>query len=80
MCRGFGRIRVNVVDEDLAALQTGQPELAAIIGEPAVMRLVASAERVRVNDLAVIRRARLHVERDELVRAVAEPSTPSVQT
>ena len=36
------------------------------------MRLVPSADRVAVDDLAVIRRAGLHVHGDELVRAVAE--------
>ena len=38
--RGLG---VNVEDEDPAALQAGEPELATVIREPAVMRFVASA-------------------------------------
>jgi hypothetical protein len=40
--------------------------------ESAVMRLMAAFERMTVNDLAVIRRAGLHIERDKFVRAVAE--------
>ena len=36
------------------------------------MRFVASADRVAVDDLAVVGRAGLHVHDDELVRAVAE--------
>src|SRR5258706_16272940 len=67
-----GGIRMNVVDEDFAALQAGEPKLASIIRESAVMRLMAAFERMTVNDLAVIRRTRLHVERDKFVRAVAE--------
>ena len=36
-------LRVNVEDEDAAALQAGEPELATVIRETAVMRFVASA-------------------------------------
>ena len=68
----FRRIGVDVEDEDLAALETGEPELAAIVGEPAVMRLVAALDRVAVDDFAVAGRAGLHVDGDEFVRAVAE--------
>src|ERR1043166_5118047 len=63
---------MHVEDEYLAALQPGQPELPAVIGEAAVMRLVPSADGVMVNDLAVVRRSRLDVHDDEFVRAVAE--------
>ena len=63
---------MDVEDEDLAALQSRQPELAAVVGEAAVMRLVPSADRIAVNDFAVAGRAGLHVHDDEFVRAVAE--------
>ncbi len=66
------RIGVHVEDENLAALQAGEPELAAVVRESAVMRLVASADGRAVDDLAVGRRAGLHVHGDEFVRAVAE--------
>jgi len=68
----LGGILVNVINEDFAALQAGKPKLAAIIRESAVMRLMAAFERMTVNDLAVIRRTWLHVERDKFVRTVAE--------
>ena len=50
----------------------GQPELAAVVGEAAVMRLVASADRGGRDDLAVVRRRRIRADGDELVGAVAE--------
>ena len=56
----------------LLRLQSGEPELAAVIRESAVMRLVPSADRMAVDDFAVVRRAGLHVHDDEFVRAVAE--------
>src|SRR5689334_6942234 len=51
----FGRVRVHVVDEDLAGIETGQPKLPPVIREAAVMRLIASTDRVTVNDLPVVR-------------------------
>ena len=62
---------MHVEDEDPAAFQAGEPELAAIIGEAAVMRLIASIDRRAADDFAVISRARFYVDRDEFVRAIA---------
>jgi hypothetical protein len=47
-------LRVDVEDKDLAGLQARQPQLPAVVSEAAVMRLVASANRVAVNDLSVV--------------------------
>ena len=38
------RISVDVEDENAAAFEAGQPELAPVVGEPAVMRLIASID------------------------------------
>src|SRR5512134_3012076 len=65
------RLGIHVEDEDLAAIEPAEPKLSTVIGEPAVMRLKSSANRLTVNDLAVVRRTWLDVHRDELVRAVA---------
>ena len=62
---------MDVEDEDLAAFEAGEPELAAVVGEPAVMRLIASVDRRAADDFAVVRRAGLYVDRDEFVRAIA---------
>src|SRR5262249_55593368 len=69
----LGRVSGHIVNEDLAALPATQPELAPVIGEPAVMRLMASVQRVAVDDLSVSGRPRFHVQRDKFVRAVAQP-------
>jgi hypothetical protein len=66
------RIGMHVEDEELARLESCEPELAPIVGEAAVMRLVPALHRLLVDDLAVSRRARLHVHDDELVRPIAE--------
>jgi hypothetical protein len=50
--RGIG---VDVEDEELAVLEPGEPELAAIVGEPAVMSFVAAADGDAVDDFAVVR-------------------------
>ncbi len=63
---------MHVENKDAAILQAGEPELAAIVGESAVVRFVATFDRDAVNHLAVIRRAGLYIEGHQLVRAVAE--------
>lgn len=65
------RISVDIEDEDFAGFETGEPELAAIVGEATVVRFVASADGMRVDDLAVIAGAWLDVDGDELVGTVA---------
>ena len=56
----------------LLVSRPGEPELAAVVGESAVMRLVPSADGIAVDDFAVGGRTGLHVHDDEFVRAVAE--------
>ena len=68
----FRRIGVDVEDKDLAALETGEPELAAIVSKSAVMRFVPSFDRNAVEDFAVGRRAGFRIDGDEFVVAVAE--------
>ena len=68
----FRRIGVDVEDEDLAALQTGEPELAAVVGEAAVVRFVAAIDGNTVDDFAVVGRAGLYVDGDKFVRAIAQ--------
>jgi len=67
----FGRIGRNVEHEDRAVVDARQPQLAAVVGEAAVMRLVAPADRDRLDRLAESGRAFSHVDGDELVGAVA---------
>src|SRR6266436_3806217 len=66
------RIRVDIENKHAAVFEPGEPELAAIVGESAVMRLVASLDRIAVDDFAVGRRAGLYIHGDQLVRAVAQ--------
>jgi hypothetical protein len=63
---------VDVEDEELAVLETGEPELAAIVGEPAVMGFVAAADGDAVDDLAVVGGVGVGVDGDQFVVAVAE--------
>jgi hypothetical protein len=67
---------MNVEDEDFAALQSGEPKLAAVVSETAMMRLVPPLDRITVNDFPVAWRPGLHVHNDQLVRSVAEPLHP----
>jgi hypothetical protein len=41
----MGRVGMHVEDENLAALQAGEPELAPVIGETAMVRLVLAGHR-----------------------------------
>jgi hypothetical protein len=66
------RLRMHVEDEDLAALQAGQPKLAPVVGEAAVVRFVPSADRVGVDDFAVTGRTGFDIHGDQFVRAVAQ--------
>lgn len=65
-------IAMNVEDENAAVFETGEPELAAIIGESAMVRFVPPVDGNAVNDFAVVRRAGLCINGDEFVRAIAE--------
>ena len=40
----FRRIGVDIEDENAAGFEAGQPELTAVVGEPAVMRLITSID------------------------------------
>ena len=48
-----GRIARHVEDEDAAVVEAADPEVAAVVGGPAVVRLVAAADRDARDDLAV---------------------------
>ena len=63
---------MDVEDKDLAGFETGEPELAAIVGEPAVMRFVAPLDGRAADDFAVGRRAGLYIDGDKFVRAIAQ--------
>jgi hypothetical protein len=63
---------VHIEDEDAAAVEAGEPELAAIVGEAAVVRFVPSAYRGGVDDFAIVRRPGFHIYRDKFIGAVAE--------
>src|SRR5205809_1780341 len=40
----FRRIAMHIEDENAAAFEAGEPELTAVVGEPAVMSLIASLD------------------------------------
>jgi hypothetical protein len=66
-------IATDVEHEDHAVIEATEPELAPVVREAAVVRLVPAAHRDRVDHLAVlVGAARVHAHRDELVGAVAE--------
>src|SRR5437764_10045815 len=54
----FRRIGMHIEDENAAALEAGEPELTAVVGEPAVMGLIASIDGGAADDFAVAGRAR----------------------
>src|SRR6266403_5407501 len=65
------RIGVDIEDENAAAFEAGQPKLTAVVGEPAVMRLITSIDGRAADDFAVGRRAGFYIDRNEFVRAIA---------
>src|SRR5438045_8253086 len=65
------RIGLDIEDENMAAFQPGQPELTAVVGEPAVMRLITSIDGRAADGFAVGRRAGFYIDRNEFVRAIA---------
>src|SRR2546423_15199738 len=70
--RRFRRIGVDVEDKHLAGVETREPELAAVVSEPAVVRFVATVDGDAVDDFAERRRARFYIDGDQLVRAIAQ--------
>src|SRR6266446_8114425 len=66
------RIAMHVEDEHATAFEAGEPELTTVIGKAAVVRLVPSIDRRAINDLAVGGRARLYIDGDKFVRAIAQ--------
>ena len=67
---------MHVEDEDLAVLETGEPELTPVVGEAAMMRFVAALDGNSVNDFAVGGRAGPYVDGDKLVHAIAQTFNP----
>src|SRR3954466_10952485 len=68
----FRRIGVDVEDEELARVETREPELTAVVGEPAMVRFVAAIHGDAVDDFGVRRRARFYIDSNELVCAIAQ--------
>src|SRR2546423_14208454 len=68
---GLGGIGMNNKEKDRAGLGAGQPELTAVVGEPAVMRLITSIDGRAADDFAVGRRAGFYIDRNDFVRAIA---------
>src|SRR5437870_5861704 len=66
------RIAVHVKDKDAAVFKAGEPELAPVIGEPAVVRLIAPLDGIAADDLAIGGRAGLYINGDKFVGAVAQ--------
>jgi len=62
---------MNVEYVDVAGIQTAGPQIAAVIGEPHVVGLVASADGDGIDDLAVGGRVRPHVDGHQLVGFVS---------
>ena len=67
--RGIG---VDVENEDATRIQSGQPELVSVVGEPGVVSFIATIDRRGADNFAVSWRAGLYVDRDNFVRAIAE--------
>src|ERR1700736_6653241 len=63
---------MHIEYENATRLEPGEPKLAAIVSESAMMGLVAPVHRRAVDDFAVVRRTGLDVDRNKLVEAVAE--------
>src|SRR6476469_9487575 len=83
-CLGQLRLRwigVDIEDENATAFEAGQPKLTAVVGEPAVMRLITSIDRRAADDFAIGRRAGFYIDRNEFVRAIAhsfDPECPNI--
>src|SRR5207248_4730694 len=67
----FCRITMHIEDENAAAFEAGEPQLTAVISEPAVMRLISSLDGRAADDLAVGGRARFYIDGDEFIGAIA---------
>jgi hypothetical protein len=61
---------MDVEDEDLVGVEAARPEIAAVVREARVVRLVAPAHGEDVHDLSVAGRAGVDVDRHELVLLV----------
>src|SRR3954469_20552013 len=68
----FRRIGVDVEDEQFAGIETGEPKLAAVVGEPAVVRFVAAIDGHAVDYFAERGRARFYIDGNEFVSAIAQ--------
>src|SRR5207248_10604106 len=77
----FVRIGMHINDKDTAGLEAGEPKLTAVVGDPAVMRLITSIDGRAADDFAVGRRAGFYIDRNEFVRAIAhsfDPECPNI--
>src|SRR5207245_4559068 len=76
-CLGQLRLRwigVDIEDENAAAFEAGQPKLTAVVGEPAVMRLITSIDGRAADEFAVARRARFYIDGDKFMDDIAHTS------
>src|SRR3954452_17223952 len=62
---------MDVEDEDPAGVQAAGPEVAAVVREAAMVRLVAATDRCAGDHLTIGRGPRTDIDRHQLVRAVA---------
>src|SRR5438477_12228029 len=67
----FRRIAMHIKDENAAAFEAGEPELTAVVGEPAMMRLISSLDGRAADDFAVGGRARFYIDGDDFIGAIA---------
>src|SRR5437773_8160490 len=67
----FRRIGVDVEDKNAAAFEAGGPELTAVVGEPAMMRLISSLDGPAADDSAGGGPARFYIDGDEFIGAIA---------
>src|SRR6266536_3156723 len=69
----FRRISVHVKNKHPAVIKTCKPELVAVVGESAVVRLVAALDRRAADGFAIARRAWFYVDGNKFICTVSEP-------
>jgi hypothetical protein len=68
----LGRIGGNIENEDLARVEPGNPVLAPVVGQSAMMGLVSATDRVGVDHLAKCRGVLSDVHGDQFVGTIAD--------
>src|SRR5207248_5933573 len=62
---------MHIEDENAAAFEAGEPELTAVVSEPAMMRLISSLDGRAADDFAVGGRARFYIDGDKFIGTIA---------